>query len=563
MSNTTAISYARQEYELARKELNLERKKIILYGAGEDPSKLNADLYDLSVITLGEVLGYEADELARDVVRWQNDTIRAAGFYCDSTGRFRGKVGDDLVLAYRGGGKSTWGTITRAIWYALRWPNIRIGLVSETEDLPKAFLVEIKGHLTGNVDLIDMFQTFKPRPGEDGKIWDAKKTTFRQRTKIYIKEPTFHAFGVGGQSAGYHYDVLLPDDLVTYKGSRTKKVRQGLSDWYDSTFGGLQMRHTVNHHTGTPYFPGDLYDRLQNGRENEKRGPLADATLLIPAEYTVIEKKKIAGKVKKGGGTIEIRRANSPSRLPLDALDRIAEKIGPIHYGTQYMMDRSKMVGKIFSLAEFDWYDPDAPGLEVPWGTYREGWARYCFFDLKATSKNVGDYFVGCVAAISPDKSQVDIIDMVRERTGMSGQRRAILYLTRKHRATLAGIEAVQMQIAFAEEIQESELIPAEPVPVEGDKVARAISITPQVNKIRLPFEDSTLGQTPAFKALYEELISFPDGDYDDTVDGLVGVIKLAYYGGAPAAAGGDIPKETKDSRPGRAPRKVKLRAKY
>lgn len=550
------IALARQEYELARQELNLERKAAILYGRDLPWSKVDAGLLDLSVVTLGEVLGYEPDELARDIVSWQNDTIRAAGFRGDGRGKFSGNVGDDLVLAYRGGGKSTWGTIVRSIWYLVRWPNIRLGFVSETEDLPKAFLVEIKGHLVGNADLQFMFGAFRPGPGEDGKIWDAKRTTIRQRTKTYLKEPTLHAFGVGGQSAGYHYDVLFGDDLVTYKGSRTKNIRQNLSDWYDSTFGGLQMRHTVNHHIGTPYFPGDLWDRLQNGRENEKAGPLSDATLTIPAEY--IEEEG------RGRNKVDVRKANSPTRLPLEALDRIQEKIGPIHYGTQYLMDRSKMVGKIFSLAAFDWYDPDAEGLGVPWGTFRDGWERYSFFDLKATSKNVGDFFVGLTIAVSPDRRYCDVIDVFRKRIGMSLQRKAIFYQTRKHRCTLSGIEAVAMQTAFAEEIQESDLIPAEPVRVETDKVARAISITPQLSKIRLPFEDSSLGQEEGFKALYQELIQFPDGDHDDTVDALVGAVKLAFYGGATAAGGGgEDPAPAANPAKGRGRGSGRLRARY
>jgi len=554
MSENAELAIAQEEFELLRREFNSERKASILYGVGLNPKKLDPDLLDFSVETLGTLLGYEFDELARDVVRWQNDTIRDAGFYRDKKGTQRGITNDDLILAYRGGGKSTWGTIIRAIWYAVRDPDIRMGFVSEAEDLPKAFLVEIEGHLIGNRDLVQMFGTFKPSAGPAG-IGEAKRKTIRQRRKRYQKEPTFHAFGVGGQSAGYHYEVLFADDLVTFKGSRTKTVRQNLSDWYDSTFGGLGMRWTINHHIGTPYFPGDLYDRLENGRDGEKTGPLQGSTLSIPAEYPKKTAKMVFGKLRE----ILHRIANSPSRLPLEALDRIKAKIGRIHYGTQYLMDRSLMVGEIFNLGDFGQYDPDAPGLDE----FRKGWARYCYFDLKATQKDVGDYFVGIVIAVAPDKSRVDVVDMVRKRAGMSWQRKAIINLTRKHRATLAGIEAVQMQTAFAEEIVDMELIPAEPVPVEADKIARAMSISPQVEagKVHLPFEDSPLGVR--MRSLFEELVSFPDGDHDDCVDAFVGAMKLAYYGGAPAAAGGASEAETKKAASRLRNKNRKLRATY
>lgn len=526
-----------QEFTLARHELNLERKAAILYGVGKNPADLNPDLLDFSVEVLGTTLGYEYDTLARKIVRWQNDTIREAGWY-RSGNILAGSASDDLILAYRGGGKSTWGTIVRSIWYLVRDPDLRIGLTSETEELPKAFMREIGGHMVSNVDLREMFGEFRGQ----GRVWDSKAIVIAQRRKIHLKEPSLHAFGVGGQSAGWHYDVKIADDLVTFKGSRTLVVRKSLSDWYDSTYGGLDMRHTISHHLGTPYFPGDLYDRLENGRkdEGEKTGSLQAQTMKIPAEYVAIE------------NDVPVRRATSPTRLPLEYLDKKRIKIGRIHYGTQYMMDRSLMVGSVFSLSDFNWYDPDDPNLRM----LRQGWARYCYFDLKATSKSIGDFFCGVVVAVAPDKSRVDVVDLVREHWGMSKQRRAIINLTRRHQATLSGIEAVQMQTAFAEEIQESELIPCEPVKVETDKVARAMSVSPQVeaHKVWLPMSDPNAEHEHPLcvrmRPFLEELVQFPNGDHDDTVDAFVGAMKLAFYGGA--AAAGDGTEE--DARPrGRA----------
>ena len=521
-----------EELELTRKACLLEKRQLILYGLDIPPAQWVPEMLDLSVRVLGELLGYEYDELAEDVVRWQNDTYREA-----MTEGFGGK---DLVLAYRGGGKSTWGTITRAIWLALRNHDARIGIASESQDLPKAFLLEIDGHLTENDELIEMFGTFKPKPG-DRRKWDEKRKTILQRRARH-KEPTFHAFGIGSQSAGYHYDFLFGDDLVTHRGSRTKKVRENLADWHDSTYGGLGMVRTIYHYVGTPYFPGDLWDRMENGRPDESRGIMADVTLKIPAEY-----------LKDGK-----RTPNSPSRLPLKALDIKLEDIGRIHYASQYLMDRSKMVGKVFSLADFNYYDPDDQVLNEE----RKSWPRYLYFDLKATSKNVGDYFVGFAIAVSPDKKQVHCVDIVRVREGMARQRQIIIRMTQKHRAVKTGIEAVQMQAAFAEEIREFTLLPIDPVKVEVDKVMRAIRITPLVEggKVWLPMDDTELGHR--FAPFFEELVTFPDGDYDDTIDAFVGVLTMAMYGGAAAAAGGGKAPDSKKPTRSRA-NYGKRKAKY
>lgn len=498
-----------RELELERQELLLERKAAILYGVGEDYEDLDADLLDLSVLTLGETLGYEADPLARDIVRWQNDTLRTGG---DS----------DLVLAYRGGGKTTWGTITRAIWYAVRERNVRELFTSETQPAAKGMLRAVTGHLENNADLIAMFGRFVPLSRDRRRVWEATAATIRQRTKLSLVEPTFMALGVGGQAASYHFDVIFGDDLVTFRGARTKASRLLLSDWQGSTLEGLKMPKTKTHFCGTRYFPGDLWEQLEKGRrEDGGHGPLEGSVLKIPSESIVNGE----------------RRATSPGRFPLEILDRKRELMGRLHYAAQMLQDTEGMKGEIFNLADFCYYDPEDPTLEH----FREGWSAWQYFDLVSKKTDTGDYFAGITILVSPDRQVIDVVDLQHFRGGLSKQRRAIRNAVAIWRPVIAGVEAVAMQAGFAEEIQESELTQVEPQKVETDKVFRAMRITPTVEagKVRLPIPTSALGQR--MDVFVEELVRFPDpGTHDDTVDAFVGAITLAIYGGVAASGIGD-----------------------
>lgn len=511
------------EYRLAKQELLLEKKQVILYGVGLPLDELDPDLLDLSVVTLGELLGYEADPLARDVVRWQNDTIRAGG---DA----------DLVLGYRGGGKTTWSTVVRAIWYAVRDRNVRILITSETQTASKGMLREIQGHLENNADLIAMFGIFVPLTRDRRRVWEATAATIRQRTRLSMKEPTFLAMGVGGQAASFHFDVIFGDDLVTFRSARTKQLRAMLSDWQGSTLEGLKMPHSRTHFAGTRYFPGDLWEELEKGRrEDGGRGPLAGAVLKIPAEVVVV----------RADGTKE-RRATS-HRFPLAVLDRKRELMGRVHYAAQMLQDTELMKGEVFNLADFNFYDPDDPTL----AELRRGWAIWQYFDLAAKKTETGDYFAGVTIAVSPDKLRVDVLDLIHFRGGISRQRRAIQNAVAIWRPVLAGVEAVAMQAGFAEELQEGGLNQIEPQKVETDKVLRAMRITPTVEtgKVWLPLPGTALGDK--MTVLLDELAVFPSpGSHDDTVDAFVGAITLAIYGGVTAAGFGDDDEEVS----GRAP---------
>ena len=493
-----------------RRLLICKLKREFVYSGPDDERWFRA------CVSLARTLGYVVEENHR----------KALWHYAMNRRRRR-----TLLLGFRGLGKSTICTITMAIKYVLENPNVRILFVSATDGAAKEFLKEARIHLQTNKTLIEMFgQFFDPQDRTDIGRFREGYATVAQRTKVWIREPTFFSIGIGGQTAGRHFEVIFADDLVTDKNSKTQKMREALRSWHDSTLLGAKVPGTIIHYLGTRYYPGDLYDDLQNGRENEKSGVLADCTLVIPM-------------VKNYDDPMEAWVPTSPDRFPRDVCIETRTEMGAYHFLAQMQQDTKTGEGIIFNYSRFKWYDPqDRPPISEM--------VLYQFFDLTGKETAKGAYFAGITIGVwqsgvdeithLPLDLRVYVLDLVRERCGAAKQRQHILEAHRKWKPVRAGIEAVQMQAGFAEEIQQGTLLPIEPVELtgalEGNKVLRAMRVSPKVDAgmVYFPVDDCAAGVV--CEPLINELTRFPDGDTVDTVDAFVGAMTLAMYGGPKAA---------------------------
>jgi predicted phage terminase large subunit-like protein len=423
-------------------------------------------------------------------------------------------------------GKSTVGTIVRAIKYVIDEPNIRILIASDSEAASVRFLREIRAHLQHNRDLIEMFGPFfESSRFDDRGRYRQGFATIGQRTDTTISEPTFQCLGIGGQAASYHFDTIFLDDIVTIRNSRTPLQRQNVSDWHGSTLIGCGLPHTRYHYLGTRYFPHDMYQDLEDGRIDEHTGILGQATLKIPA--IIIDP------------TSGEERSNYPERYPLETLYELRRRMGRYHFAAQMQQDTRSGEGIIFNYADFRWYNrnenyPDIQSLK-----------KFQFFDLAAKKTDTGAFFAGVTVGVTPDNRRIYVLDLVRERAGMLRQRELIISTVKKWQPFQAGVEAVQMQAGFAEEIQEVTILPVIPVTVETDKVWRARRVSPQVEAHKVYFPMDPLPSAKVTEPLIEELTTFPDAEYVDCVDAFVGAITLAMLGGPKAAS--PVPEDEPD----------------
>lgn len=518
-----------EEIEALQRKAYLLRLKAKISYKGPDPEQQAEKLY-----WLARTIGYYVHRPHLQIIEHQNLTAF-------------GDRDADMTLGARGFGKSTAGTIVRAIAYHLDNPDWRILLVSDTQTAAERLLREIRTILQTNRDLIDMYGRFfgADRYSDLGRYRDSYATTLL-RTDPTISEATFTCLGVGGQAASMHFEVIILDDLVTIRNSRTKKQRDNLTEWHGSTMLGCALETTKTHYVGTRYYPNDQYQVLDQGRLDEDGGVLQGSVLKIPALVV---------------GPDGQETSNYPERFTTEHLQKRRRKMGRYHFNAQMQQDTSSADGMVFRYPEFRWYGTDdADRAAVP-----KGLGIYQYTDLPAKRTSAGDFMatvtIGVTAGREIAERQIYVLDLVHERCGMAKMRANIVQAVQKWNPVQHGVEAVAMQAGFAQEMQERIDRRIHPVEVETDKFFRAQRVAPcfECGQVYFPMPDTARGK--AMAVLIEELCTFPDGDNDDCVDAVVGAITLALFSGRAASWGDDEDgDQPADDEGGGA---VKLRGRY
>ena len=151
-----------------------------------------------------------------------------------------------------GSGKSTLFTHDIPCWIIARDRSIRIQIGSRTERQARMYVGRIKRSLEREAPmradadslergiafdaeacLQDDFGSFKPEGRTD--LWRAEALVVRQLDGVQLddKEPTVSAWGQDSGFLGGRFDVVLWDDLVDRKNSKTPESKDNLREWWD------------------------------------------------------------------------------------------------------------------------------------------------------------------------------------------------------------------------------------------------------------------------------------------------------------------------------------------
>ena len=124
-----------------------------------------------------------------------------------------------ILLEPRGSFKSTVGTVARTLWELVRNPNITILITNEKLDKSKAFLKEIKAHISDN-------KTFRLLYGDLScekvpmRKWSDGRIDIKTRVR-HGAAPSVEASSVESSETGKHVDLIIADDLVGKSNSGT------------------------------------------------------------------------------------------------------------------------------------------------------------------------------------------------------------------------------------------------------------------------------------------------------------------------------------------------------
>lgn len=176
-----------------------------------------------------------------------------------------------LIKVPRGVGKSTLITQGYSLQLALKYPDIAMLVVNETERGATKFLASIKQQITDNQFLRALFPERCPNdPEKDCLKWSESEVILPGRTSAR-KESTFQAIGVGGSITGLHPDIALVDDMISDEAM--ENARSGLFSLMDKTNRWIsRLRPIVN--TGEPHMgilfvgclTGDSRVLMKNGQ---------------------------------------------------------------------------------------------------------------------------------------------------------------------------------------------------------------------------------------------------------------------------------------------------------
>jgi hypothetical protein len=238
-----------------------------------------------------------------------------------------------LCLVPRGCWKTSVNAIAYPLWRVLRAnflhdnPNHRVLIDSATVRLSSQILRTIARYCKNSETLVNLFGEVYDRKGHTA---EELRLAFSLNKATGIKEPNFHASGVGGEKTGQHYEDIILDDLVTEQNYRTPLGRETVFNHYrymnaiieSSEKEGQSTTLTIN---GTRWHDDDLYGRLiKDDKKAIEDGEMPIFTTLLrqaidpvtgalyfPSKLT---EKVLAEKKRKMGSLFHAQYQNDPNQ---------------------------------------------------------------------------------------------------------------------------------------------------------------------------------------------------------------------------------------------------------
>ena len=180
--------------------------------------------------------------------------------------------------------KSTVITVNYCVYRIAMDPNVKITIVSKTQERAKEYLYSIKQRLS-HERWAKMQSVYGPAGGwkDDADTWKADRIYIaRDSTE---KDPTVQALGIGGQITGARSNLIILDDVVTTSNAHEWE-KQLL--WLQRDVITRLGDHGKLLVIGTRIAPNDLYREIRNG-EHWTSGKTPFTYMSMPAALEVYD----------------------------------------------------------------------------------------------------------------------------------------------------------------------------------------------------------------------------------------------------------------------------------
>lgn len=168
------------------------------------------------------------------------------------------------ILAHLEAGKTSQ-LIGRVLWELGHNPNLRVVIGSETDGKAVQILSQIKNYIENSAALRRVFPRLRRSPVISDP-WTKHGITVARRSSG-SKDPSVKVVGVGrGSVMGSRVDILILDDTLSFRNSRTREQREQLHAWYQQNFASRLTRRARVWAVNTALDPEDLIQRLSRKR---------------------------------------------------------------------------------------------------------------------------------------------------------------------------------------------------------------------------------------------------------------------------------------------------------
>ncbi len=196
------------------------------------------------------------------------------------------------------------------LWRLAKDPNMRIAIVGESGPVAAKNLRDTKWHITKNEMFRWLYPELIPEDLNKTKWTDSEVLLPRNRS---FDESSITTIGVGAKTTGFHYDLIIYDDIIGLVAAESPPEMEAAIEWFRLAPGLLHdpaVSEEVFVGTRWLYGDQDIY-----GWEMENMGEF---------EWLV-------------RSAIEDEKAIFPERFSLETLAKIRKREGDYRFSCQYM----------------------------------------------------------------------------------------------------------------------------------------------------------------------------------------------------------------------------------
>lgn len=312
-------------------------------------------------------------------------------------------VKNRLLLDPRGHFKTTI-DIVHIIQLIICYPNIRILIVSGTQELAMRMLGEVRNHFLYNQKLRDLFPEHAVTKETAGNAYDF---TTPARSNWKLREPTVTISTIGSVKAGSHFDYIKYDDMVNEKNTETREMLDKTTLRFQACRPLLDVPMLGYQDViGTRYDHSDTYGWIIDHNEGD---------------WAIFHRAACSLPFNPSSTILFPRDAKGNPRFSYKILFKMWKE-NPRHFGCQYLNDPS--FGDSSSFPEQLMRDAIVPKQSVPLvrrdplsgETYKAS-RVFMHVDLAFSEKKAADFTVVIVGAYDA-YGTLYLVDMLRGRFG-------------------------------------------------------------------------------------------------------------------------------------------------